>query len=97
MSCPATGIKDFPIQNNVTVTQTLNQSIFEPSSLEVQWAQRGTVPAFQQNAFTEGVLNSGGQTTTLRLRGNTYTLKLVKLAEPQHKSFLVDAEKLRDV
>jgi hypothetical protein len=93
MSCPATGIKDFPIQNNVTVTQTLNQSIFEPSSLEVQWAQRGTVPAFQQNALTEGTLNAGGQTTTLRLRGNTYTLKLVKLAEPQHNTLLVNSEK----
>ena len=93
MSCPATGIKDFPIQNNVTVTQTLNQSIFEPSSLEVQWAQRGTVPAFQQNALTEGDLNSGGQTTTLRLRGNSYSLKLVKLAESQHKSLLPDSTK----
>ncbi len=93
MSCPATGIKDFPIQNNVTVTETLNQSIFEPSSLEIQWAQRGTVPAFQQNAFTEGDLNSGGQTTTLRLRGNSYSLKLVKLAEPQHKTLLPDTDK----
>lgn len=93
MSCPATGIKDFPIQNNVTITQTLNESIYEAPSLEIQWAQRGTVPTFQQNSLTEGMLNPGGQTTTLRLRGNSYTLKLVKLAEQQHKSLLSDADK----
>ncbi len=93
MSCPATGIKDFPIQNNATITPTLNESIFEPSTLEVQWATRGTVPAFQQNYLTEGIYNSGEQTTTLRLRGNSYTLKIVKLADPQHKSLLPDTDK----
>jgi hypothetical protein len=93
MSCPATGIKDFPIQNNVTITQTLNESIFEPSTLDVQWAKRGTVPAFQENYLTEGIYSSGEQTTTLRLKGNSYTLKIVKLADPQHRTLLPDADK----
>lgn len=93
MSCPATGIKDFPIQNNVTITQTLNESVFEPSTLEVQWAKRGTVPGFQENYLTEGIYGSSEQTTTLRLKGNSYTLKIVKLADPQHKSLLADSDK----
>lgn len=95
MSCPATGIRNFPIQNNVSVTQTLNESIFETPSLEVQWAKRGTVPAFTQNNFTEGIYNSSEQTTTLRLRGNLYTLQFVRLVQPQHKSFLPTEDKNR--
>ncbi len=94
MSCPATGIRDFPIQNNVTVTQTLNQSIFEDSSIDIQWAKRGTVPGFVENYFTEGgIFNSSEQTTTLRMKGNSYTLKVVKLADPQHKSLLSESDK----
>ena len=93
MSCPATGIKDFPIQNNATITPTLNESIFEPSTLDIQWAKKGTVPAFQQNYLTEGIYSSGEQTTTLRLKGNSYTLKIVKLADPQHRSLLLEADK----
>lgn len=93
MSCPATGLKDFPIQNNVTITETLNQSVFEPSSLEFQWGKRGTVPTFQENYFTEGIYNSGDQTSTLRIRGSLYTLKFVKIAEAQHASFLPSEDK----
>lgn len=94
MSCPATGIKDFPIQNNVTITQTLNDSIFEPSTLEIQWGKRGTVPTFeQQNFLSEGVFQWGDQTTTLRLKSNLYRLKAVKLSEQLHQSFLLPEDK----
>lgn len=86
-------MKNFPIQNNVTVSQSLNQSIFEAPSLEIQWAKRGTVPAFTQNNFTEGIYNSAEQTTTLRLRGNLYTLQFARLVQPQHKSFLSAQDK----
>lgn len=86
-------MKNFPIQNNVTVSQSLNESIFEAPSLEIQWAKRGTVPAFTQNNFTEGIYNSAEQTTTLRLRGNLYTLQFVRLVQPQHKSFLSAQDK----
>ena len=89
MSCPATGIRDFPIQNNVTVTETLNESIYEEPSIEVQWAKRGTVPAFHaQNFFNEGIYNSGGQSTSLRFRGTSYTLQFVKLCKALHSGFL---------
>ena len=94
MSCPATGIKDFPIQNNVTITQTLNDSVFEPSTLEIQWGKRGTVPTFeQQNFLSEGVFQWGDQTTTLRLKSNLYRLKAVKLSEQLHQSFLLPEDK----
>ena len=93
MSCPATGLKDFPIQNTVTVTETLNQSVLETSQLEFQWGKRGTVPQFQTNYLTEGIYNSGDQTTTLRIRGNSYTLKFCKLSEPLHSGFLTAADK----
>jgi hypothetical protein len=89
MSCPATGIRDFPIQNNVTVTETLNQSIFEEASIEVQWAKRGTVPSFKyQGYFTEGIYGSDGQSTSLRFRGINYTLQFAKLVKAQHTGFL---------
>ena len=93
MSCPSTGIRDFPIQNSVNVTQTLNDSIYEPSSLEIQWAKQGTVPIFQRNFFSEGIYSSGTQTTTLRFRGTKYTLQTAQLVEPQHKSLVTLADK----
>ena len=88
MSCPATGIRDFPIQNTVIVTQTLNDSIYQATTTQVQWARRGTVPTFDSNFFTEGIYSSDPQTTTLRFEGNQYTLKTVQLVEPQHKGLL---------
>lgn len=93
MSCPANGIKDFPVQNTVTVTNTLNESITEQPSIEIQWAKRGTVPTFQQNFFNEGIYGSAEQSTSLRFKGNTYALQFVKLAEPQHKGFLLPEDK----
>ncbi len=93
MSCPATGIRDFPIQNSVNVTQTLNDSIYEPSSLEIQWAKQGTVPTFQRNFFSEGIYSSGTQTTTLRFRGTKYNLQTAQLVEPQHKGLVLLADK----
>ena len=93
MTCPANGLKDFPIQNNVSVTDTLNESITEQPSIEVQWSKRGTVPTFQQNFLNEGIYGSGEQSTTLRFRGNTYTLQFVKLAETQHRGFLTNEDK----
>jgi hypothetical protein len=93
MSCPANGIRDFPVQNNVTVTNTLNESITEQPSVEIQWAKRGTVPTFQQNFFNEGVYGSAEQSTSLRFNGNTYALQFVKVAEPQHRGFLLAEDK----
>ena len=93
MSCPANGVKDFPVQNNVTVTNTLNESITEQPSVEIQWAKRGTVPTFQYNYLNEGIYGSADQSTSLRFQGNTYTLQFVKLAEPQHRGFLLSEDK----
>ena len=92
MSCPATGVREFTILNNVTITDVLNQSIFEASTLDVQWAKRGTVPTFQQNYLNEGIYSSGEQTTTLRIRGNQYSLKIVKISEPLNTT-LVSTDK----
>jgi hypothetical protein len=89
MSCPATGIRDFPILNNVPVTDALNESIYEEPSIEIQWAKRGTVPSFHTlNFFAEGMYNSGGQSTSLRFHGMTYTLQFVKLSKALHAGFL---------
>lgn len=93
MTCPATGIKDFPIQSNVTVTQSLNDSIKENSTLEIQWAKRGTVPTFTKNYLSEGNLSSGEQTTTLRYKSNLYTLQSVQICEAQHKGLLTASDK----
>lgn len=93
MSCPANGLKDFPVQINITVTDTLNESITEQPSVEVQWAKRGTVPAFQQNFLNEGIYGSSEQSTSLRVNGNTYTLQFVKLSEPLHSGFLSAQDK----
>lgn len=93
MSCPANGLKDFPVQTTVAVTNTLNESITEQPSVEIQWAKRGTVPTFQQNFLNEGMYGSGEQSTSLRMNGNTYTLQFVKLAEPQHPGFLSAEDK----
>lgn len=87
-TCSATGIRDFPIQNRVTVTDSLNQSILEDFLLDIQWGKRSTAPQFTNAQGYLDDTGSSAQTTTLRLQGNSYNLVSVQMAAPQHASFL---------
>jgi hypothetical protein len=92
-TCSPTGIRDFPIDNRVPVTDSLNKSIQEDFLLDIQWGKRSTAPQFTNanGLLNEGRLGTDSQTTTLRLQGNSYNLLSVQLAQPQHASFLTAA------
>lgn len=98
--CSTFGIRDFPIVNSVTVTPSLNASIYEELPLDIQWGPKATAPEFQYSGayanlgFIEYKTDSS-LTTTLRLNGNSFTLISVQLCEPQHKS-LLEQTKQRD-
>jgi hypothetical protein len=93
--CPSTGIRDFPIQNNVKVNDDLILAVKESYLVSVQWAQRSDAPKIGGGGFfNEGAQHSAATNqTTLRLQGNSYTLQSVQLCKPQHTGFVRDAEK----
>lgn len=95
--CPSTGIRDFPIQNNVKVNDDLILAVQESYLVQAQWAQRSDAPKIvdQQNLFfDEGTQHSAATNqTTLRLQGNSYTLQSIQICKPQHTGFVRDADK----
>jgi hypothetical protein len=95
--CPSTGIRDFPIKNNVNVDEQLILAVQESYLVQAQWAQRSDAPRIvdQQNRFlNEGAQHSAATNqTTLRLQGNSYTLQSVQICKPQHTGFLRNADK----
>lgn len=95
--CPSTGIRDFPIQNNVKVDAALLLAVQESYLVQAQWAQRSDAPKIvdQQNLFfDEGAQHSAATNqTTLRLQGNSYTLQSIQICKPQHTGFVRDADK----
>jgi len=95
--CPSTGIRDFPIQNNVKVDDQLILAVQEFYLVQAQWAQRSDAPKIvnQQNLFfDEGAQHSAATNqTTLRLQGNSYTLQSIQICKPQHTGFVREADK----
>lgn len=93
--CPSTGIRDFPIQNNVKVNDDLILAVKESYLVSVQWAQRSDAPKILNGGFfDEGAQHSAATNqSTLRLQGNSYTLQSVQLCKAQHTGFVRDAEK----
>jgi len=93
--CPSTGIRDFPIQNNVKVDAALLLAVQESYLISVQWAQRSDAPKIGAGGFMdEGAQHSAATNqSTLRLQGNSYVLQSVQLCKPQHTGFVRDVEK----
>ena len=93
--CPSTGIRDFPIQNNVKVNDDLILAVKESYLVSVQWAQRSDAPKVAGGGFfDEGAQHSAATNqSTLRLQGNSYTLQSVQLCKPQHVGFVRDVDK----
>ena len=91
--CSTFGIRDFPIVNSVSVTRSLNASIYEEVPLDIQWGPKATAPSFihDGNFANLGYIEYMGNdtsSTTLRLNGNTFDLISVQFCASQHKSLL---------
>lgn len=91
--CSTFGIRDFPIQNSVNVTPSLNASIYEEIPLDIQWGPKATAPTFIYDGAYANLgyieyLDSGASTTSLRLNGNSFGLISVQLCSPQHTTLL---------
>jgi hypothetical protein len=93
--CPSTGIRDFPIQNNVKVNDDLILAVKESYLVSVQWAQRSDAPKVAGGGFfDEGSQHSAATNqSTLRLQGNSYVLQSVQICKPQHVGFVRDVDK----
>ena len=92
--CTGSGIKDFPIQNNVRVTDALNKSIEDNLLLETKFGLRSTPPEFMDSnkAFlNEGIYGQASQTSTLRLQGAEFSLLTVQIVKPIHVGLLTEA------
>lgn len=87
MSCPKTGLIDFPIQNTVPINTVLLQKSAQDQMLDIQWGTRSTAPVNTQGILDEGVNGTTSQTTTLRLNSTSYNLHQVQLCTPLHTSF----------
>jgi hypothetical protein len=91
--CSTLGLRNFPLLNTVTVTDDLKKQITEQLDLEIQWGPRSTEPRFDSATprIDQGYLeyyDSGDQTTTLRLHGNSYVFMSLQLSTPNHRSYL---------
>jgi hypothetical protein len=93
MACSDTGLKNFPIQTSISVTDDLNRSIEEQFMIEIQWGIRTNAPSFYQNSplIQEG--SGTSQSSTVRLSGTSYTLQTLQVCRPLHTSFLADSLK----
>jgi hypothetical protein len=83
--CSTEGLRGFPIQNNVPVSDTLNDSIPDSVFLDIQWGTQANIPTFSSSMKS---MVESSNTTTLRLQGISYTLREIQIVKPQHKSFL---------
>lgn len=98
--CSPFGIRDFPILNSVSVTTSLNGSIYEEIPLDIQWGPKATEPTFIYDGtyadmgFTE-MFSSDPSTTTLRLNGNSFNLISVQFSAANHTTLLAQ-EKQKD-
>lgn len=89
--CSVTGVRDFPIDNRVTVTQDLYKKTPGTFLIELQWAKRSVPPTIGSAGIFQEI--SSQQATTLRFQSNTYTLKQVQIVAPLHTSLLQDTIK----
>jgi hypothetical protein len=92
------GLKDFPVENSVPVTPSLNASIYEEIALDIQWSPKATEPKFIHDGTYANLgfleyMDSGASSTTLRLNGNSFSFLSLQLCIPQHKGFLSTTKK----
>lgn len=89
--CSVTGVRDFPIDNRVTVTPQLYQKIPGSFLIDLQWAKRTVPPTIGARGVFQEI--SSQQVSTLRFQSNTYKLIEVQLCAPQHTNLLPDSKK----
>lgn len=90
--CSETGMKDFPIEVSIPVSETLYKTVEDLNfPLEVQWAPKATAPSFLYSGqvanlgFTDFGLNTA---SSLRLKGNSFSHLSTQLCQSLHRGFL---------
>lgn len=91
-TCSNLGVRDFPIQRTANISSSVLDAVKESFLIDLQWAQKSTAPEFvtdtnEKGFLREGVNSSQASTTTLRLQGNSYTLKTMQITKSLHGSF----------
>lgn len=93
--CSTSGNRSFPIDLSFTPDTALYTSVKDVFSIEFQWTNRTTPPIFT-NTQT-GVLDEGGtgrgSVSTIRWKGNTYSLLQAQIATPTHRNWILDSGK----
>jgi tetrahydromethanopterin S-methyltransferase subunit G len=89
--CSITGVRDFPIDNRVTITQALYQKTPGSFLIDLQWAKRSVPPTIGAAGIFQEI--SSQQVTTLRFQSNTYKLIQTQICAPLHTSLLRDTLK----
>ena len=94
MSCLETGLKGFPIEIKISVTKSLNESIFEDLMMEILWGTKSVTPRFSGTLLEEGDVNDTGSQTSLRIQGNQYFLRSIQICKPLHTPLLQIAHRV---
>lgn len=94
-TCSNLGVRDFPIQRTARLSPTIIDSVKESFLIDVQWGQKSNAPDFVLDSNDKGFLQEGSfssqaSTSTLRLQGNSYTLKTMQITKSLHGSFFTD-------
>jgi hypothetical protein len=90
-TCSEIGVRDFPIDNRVTVTPQLYQKIPGSFLIDLQWAKRTVPPTIGARGIFQEI--SSQQVSTLRFQTNSFKLLEVQLCAPQHTNLLIDSKK----
>ncbi len=90
--CSITGVYDFPLKVTIPVTDTLNKTIEDlHDPLEIKWGPKATPPTFLYTGqlanlgFTDYGINTS---SSLRLKGSSFSHLSTQLCQSLHRSFL---------
>ena len=89
--CPTDSIKSFPAVLAATASDTLYDTVLEPLTMDIKWAERHTAPTFTGEipGMTDEVGAGLTSLSTLRFNNNEYTIISVQLISNSHKAWIL--------
>jgi hypothetical protein len=87
--CTGKVSQSFPIGLGFTPTQEIYDSIQSAFSVEINWAQRTTLPIFSNQA--KALIDESADTTA-RFQGTDYTLVSTQVTNATHNSWILNAD-----
>ena len=90
-------ITNFPLKITASITESLYDSVNEPTTMTLQFATHSIAPQLQVN----GIINEGtstmsgsGNVSTAIFQNNKYNLYSVQIVKPTHNDWVIPSKSL---